>query len=883
MTTAVQRSFTGGEIAPELQSRVDTVKYQTATRTQRNVFSAKTSGAQSRAGSLFVGEIKDSTHIGRLIPFDFGLNQTYMLEFGNLTMRVIRNGAYLSDLTLTITGITNASPGVLTYTGTDPSNGQEVYISGVLGAIGPYVNGRNFKIASINTVANTFQLAYLDGTIVNTTTWGAYGSAGTAQRIYTVTTTYAYSDLRALKFKQIADTIRITSSAHPAYKLTRSGHTSWTFTAIDFVPDTATPASLAVSGTGGIVAFWWVTAVDSVTGEEGLPQSGLTGANAVPSSGAPRTLTWSAVTGAGSYRVYRSEDGGANYGFVGEVTGTAFVDNGVTIDYSDAPPFSISFFDQAEPLSGSIFPYAIGYVQQRILWGGTSLKPTTIWASRIACFANLLKRLNAVDSDSFSFKANATKVSEIKHFVELEDPLIFASGAEFVLSTDSSGILKPDTIKPKEVTQHGCGDLAPIVINGRALFVDRTGAVVREMNFDSINGYTAPDLSNYSPHLLEGFQLVSWAYQSGPDPIIWAVRDDGVMLGITYDRKEQILAWHKHDTDGLIEDVSVVSENGEDAVYMIVKRTISSTTKRYVERMTNRRVAVMSVAQIAATTRTVPFDMLILMDGALTYNGFSTGSVTMTLTGGTAWDEDEELTLTASGSTFKSTDVNNYVYFYDTDRKVVVRLRISSYTSATVVKVFPDRTVTAGYRGVAIASTRWALADDVITGLWHLEGKAVSVFGDGTVVASPYNDDYTTITVTNGSITLPDCYAIVHVGLPFIADLETLDIDTAQGQPLADQDKLIQGVALQLVKSSGIYVGPKAPTDDDDDALEGLTKLKYPPPDGYDPVDNLFTGTVDQNFDGEWNSNGRVFLRQVDPLPMTVISIMPQGLIPYRR
>src|SRR5262245_57207681 len=139
-----QRSFAGGEIAPSLYARVDTSKYATGLRTMRNNILMRHGGAQSRPGLDFIGEVKDSTKSVRLIPFIFNTDQTYCLEFGNLYMRVIRDGSYQYDVSRNITGITNANPGVVTSNAHGFSNGEEVYISGVVGAIAPYVNGRNF-------------------------------------------------------------------------------------------------------------------------------------------------------------------------------------------------------------------------------------------------------------------------------------------------------------------------------------------------------------------------------------------------------------------------------------------------------------------------------------------------------------------------------------------------------------------------------------------------------------------------------------------------------------------------------------------------------------------------------------------------------------------
>jgi len=103
MTAIVQRSLAGGELSPKLYARVDTVKYQTGLRTCRNNMVLKEGGISNRPGLRYICEVKDSTKKIKMIPFIFNDDQTYVLEFGNLYMRVIRNGVQL-----TVTGTATA-------------------------------------------------------------------------------------------------------------------------------------------------------------------------------------------------------------------------------------------------------------------------------------------------------------------------------------------------------------------------------------------------------------------------------------------------------------------------------------------------------------------------------------------------------------------------------------------------------------------------------------------------------------------------------------------------------------------------------------------------------------------------------------------------------
>ena len=95
MSSISQKSFAGGEISPSLYARTDIEKYISAVRTCRNNIVMRHGGTQNRSGLYFINEVKDSSKVVRLIPFIFNAAQTYVLEFGNTYMRVIRDSAYV--------------------------------------------------------------------------------------------------------------------------------------------------------------------------------------------------------------------------------------------------------------------------------------------------------------------------------------------------------------------------------------------------------------------------------------------------------------------------------------------------------------------------------------------------------------------------------------------------------------------------------------------------------------------------------------------------------------------------------------------------------------------------------------------------------------------
>jgi hypothetical protein len=595
---------------------------------------------------------------------------------------------------------------------------------------------------------------------------------------------------------------------------------------------------------------------------------------AVPTSAAPNVISWTAASGAIEYNVYRSLNG--IFGLIGVSGGTTFNDTNIDPDTSNTAPIQRNPFQD----SGN-YPSAVTYYQQRLMFANSDNDPETVWGSRSGNFTNFAVSSPVQDDDAITFNIAGRQVNSVKHMLDLGKLLVLTQGGEWAVQA-SGGVLKPNDINAQQYSYNGSSNLYPIVINGSALYVQERGAIVRDIAFDfQVDGYRGNDLTILSTHLFEGYTLTDWAYQKTPNSVVWCVRSDGVLLSMTYIPEQELIAWARHDfgTD-ICENVCVVPEGDEDALYVTVKRSINGATKRYIERMNTRQVL-----NRWMTGGNVDFRDLKFMDCHLTYDGRNTSVKTLTLSGGTNWTYLEDLTLTASASTFVTGDVGNEFHLFLTDSANnitdVIRCEVKAYTSATVVTVNANKTVPASLRSTA--TTKWAKAVDEVTGLWHIEGKNVSVLGDGFVIASPNNASAVGITVSSGAITLDKPYSVIHVGLPYISEIETLDIDTAQGSPLADKNKLITAVTLFVENTRGVWVGPKPPSDDDTDPLENLRELKLRNSEGYDSAVDLTTGPVDINIKGEWNNNGRVFIRQVDPVPMAILAVMPSGNIPFTR
>jgi hypothetical protein len=198
----------------------------------------------------------------------------------------------------------------------------------------------------------------------------------------------------------------------------------------------------------------------------------------------------------------------------------------------------------------------------------------------------------------------------------------------------------------------------------------------------------------------------------------------------------------------------------------------------------------------------------------------------------------------------------------------------------TVVTVRADKPVPATMRSVAISynattGTGWALAVDAFTGATHLEGKQVSILADGFVASSPNNSDYPTLTISGGAVTLPRPAAVVRVGLPVTADLETLDIDTVSGESLKSKRISVKEVSLYFEKTRGPFVGRAIPTGDD--PLFNMDSFPSFEDEGSDEPPALITNDRKSPITSSPDTHGRIAIRQVDPLPVTILAAIPIG------
>ena len=893
-TRTYTRSFAGGEVSPEMWGRIDDVKFQTGAAKLLNFVALPQGPAENRAGTVYVNEVKSSATKVKLLPFTYSTTQTMVLEFGVGYIRFHTNGATLSP------GTPAAYAGATTY------------------AIGDLVASGGVNYYCI--------LATTGNAPPNATYWYAMPAG-----IYEIPNPYVEDALFSLHYVQSADVLTLVHPGYSPRELRRLGATQWVLSAISFASSVGSPTGVSVTASRGesfnISAFTaanpgvattavahgltvgdpvyvdggtWTTGtftddfytVDTVpsgttvsfksyltatavstsgfgtysanTGfvqygdkaldsnnyyvvtsvanngiDESPPSSSANVVNNLNAQGSFNSVSWTAASGAARYNIYKRQNG--LYGFIGQTEASPFKDNNIAPDLGLTPTITDTVF-----ASAGNYPGAVTYFEQRRVFAGTTNAPQTMWMTRTGTESDMSYHIPVVDTDRISLRVAAREANTIRHLVPLTQLLAMTSAAEWRVSPVNSDTITPTTISVRPQSYVGANEVQPSIVNNTVVYCSARDGHVRELGYSwQSNGFITGDLSLRATHLFDSYSVSDMCFSKSPYPLLWFISSTGSMLGLTYIPEQQIGAWHQHETDGDFESCTTVAEGTEDRLYVVVKRTIDGNTKRYVERFASRLIE--------------DHDDCYFVDCGLTYNGTNTTATTVTVTGGTTWTSADVLTITASGAIFQypaTTDVGDVIVLTDGDG-IKYRLTILSTTSTTVATARVDVTLVASLRSVATAV--WAWARDTIGGLTHLEGKVVSILADGAVMPQE--------TVSSGVVILQRPSTLVHVGLPYNSDLETLPMALQMEAFGQGRNKNVNEAWLRVFRSSGIFVGPDA---------DSLVEVKQRTTEPYGSPPELKTDEVSVKLTPTWQRGGRIYVRQSDPLPLTIVGLTMQ-------
>lgn len=742
-------NFTAGELSPRLDGRTDIQKYFNGCKTLENFVVHPHGGASRRPGTIFVREVKNSAHNVRLIPFEFNVEQAYILEFGDQYFRIHKDG------------------------GTVVSSGSPVE----------------------------------------------------------VTTPYLHTELADIKFTQSADVMYIVHPNHAPRKITRTSHTAWTITAVDFqrgpfqdtnltsttltangrtgtVTITASASTFASTDVGRLVklhhGFAKVASFSSATSVTAAVQETADGRAELAPSYTATTLSFHEgdPSATGLEHNDRIQDSAGNFLTQGFTTGMKISVSGagtsnnnesgaiivqITQDTMLLSP-SADLTDEAAgssvTISGDLvadsgfalgafsattgYPAAVTFYEQRLVFASTTEQPQTIFFSVGGSFEDFTDGVGAADALTYTLGSN--QVNVIRYLQAGRVLLVGTSGGEFVVTSSEDAPLSPTNAVVKRQATYGSANIQPVQVANVTLFVQRARRKLRELVFDlNTDSYQAPDMTLLAEHITTS-GIKAMALQQEPDNVVWCVLENGKFVGMTYRREENVIAWHEHliggsfGSDSFAHVESVASIPGaldEDQTYLIVKRTIGGATKRYIE----------------------------------------------------------------------------YFNFFDFGDNI-----LDAY--------FVDSGLT--YSGSAATT---------ISGLDHLEGQTVRIVANGATHPDKV--------VSSGAISLDFSATNVHIGLGYSSTLQTMRIDAGGTEGTSQaKTKRIHDVTLRLFRTVGVEVGS---------STSELDRIPFrSSADAMDSALALFTGDKEVEFRGGFDTDGFIVVRQSQAMPMTILSIMPR-------
>lgn len=416
-------------------------------------------------------------------------------------------------------------------------------------------------------------------------------SDGTRLLSASVETPYAAADLLQISWAQVGDVIYLAHPSYPLHKILRTDaptdteeRYAWSIEKVilnESIPAPAAP-SVTFNGEGGSYTLRYkVVAVDADGRESLASPAGAASNGKHPSDwvqGNSATISWKGVEGATEYNIYREEAG--YFGFIGISQSTTFSDQNYQADTADTPK------EDWDPFADGNYPATVSFHQQRMVLGGGKKSPQTFYMSRTGDFENFRKSRPVQDDDPVEYMVASGSIDAIQWLASFGELLIGTSGAEYKASGES-GVITPKNASITAQSYWGSsGGLSPLIIGNSVMHVQRHGARVRDLFYSlEKDGYAGNDLSIMAPHLFDGHSLKQWAYQQTPGSNIWCVRDDGVLLCLTYLKEHEIYGWSRQLTAG--EAVSVMSMSGtnEDVIMLVVRRTIGGQEHYFLERM----------------------------------------------------------------------------------------------------------------------------------------------------------------------------------------------------------------------------------------------------------------------------------------------------------
>ncbi len=439
--------------------------------------------------------------------------------------------------------------------------------------------------------------------------------------VYEITSPYTLAQARNLSHAQSADVLFLAVHGVRPTRLMRYGHANWKFEAMTFTSPLTAPAGLSIAFINGAKKSdgsasaaqlttpytYFVTAVNADGKESGLSAGcNFTGpAENNWQAGDYLTLSWQPVAGAVEYRIYKAAHSGRP-GFVKEVRGTSWG------DYNTSPSVTEGAPEYSDPFPEGDYPGAVCLFEQRLVFASTPNRPQTIWMSKSGDYGNFATYKPQSDDSPIELTIASQEVSAVNWMVPLRSLIMGMDGMEWEIAGRSENAFSAKNAKATPQSYWGSSLKQAMIVGNVILHVSASGRQVRSLQYEfAADSYGGMDLSIMAAHLLEQHRIIDWTYQKSPDSVIWAVREDGVLLGLTFQAEHQVSAWHRHDTQGKFKAVCALPGPGEHALFAVVERGGKLWLERAADRYLDGDPA-----------------RAVFVDAALTYEGVPVQSLT---------------------------------------------------------------------------------------------------------------------------------------------------------------------------------------------------------------------------------------------------------------
>ena len=918
-------NFTAGELTPRLFGRTDLSRYENGAETVENFLVQPHGGLSRRPGTRFIAEVKTSSASTRLVPFEFNVEQAYVLEFGNTYFRIYKDGGQ-------VTSSGSAVEVTTPYTTAQLDGLKFAQSADVMFVVSPDHAPRKITRTS-HTAWTIAEVDLLRGPFLDqnttTTTLTSNGRSGTV----TIT---ASADLFSAN-----DVGRLVKIQDGFVKIT--GHTNATTVA-------GTVQELE-DGRSEIAPEY---AASTISFHEGDPSStGLEHNDRIEDS-------------AGGFI-----DQGFKNGQTVVISGTSnnnTTDGFLVVDVTDTvltlapgPDLTDESAGSSFTVSGKLeavtnwslgafstttgFPRAVAFYEERLVFAGTDEQPQTIFFSQGGDFENF--ETGVEDDDAMVYTIGSNTVNVIRFLASTRNLICGTSGGEFIVragGTDEA--ITPTNIQIKQQTRHGAADHTPVQAGNSVLFLQRAKRKVRELKFNfDVDGYIAPDITIISEHITET-GLTELAFQQEPDAIMWSVRTDGQLSCVTYKPEEQVLGWSRHILGGsfsggaaIVERVvTIPGDLDEDEVYVIVKRdlkaqaTCTLTVTDFANIATNATITLKdtdgtsetftcqgsgsgtpdSGKFFTTTNNDTTADNIFncINDNSSKFSAANPASNAITITRVAKGDESS-VTTTSDAVRLKITNFTDgratkryieYMKNFDHGADIADAVFVDSSLTFTGVSSTLSNSISASDTTITLidsssfpSSGAVKINNEIITYTGNSSNQLTGCSRGAVGVAATHNNGATVtqatqslsglshlegetvsilgdgsvhpdVTVASGAVTLQRYVTKAHAGLAYNSTLRTLRVD-AGSQMGTSQGKMkrINEVTVRLQKTVGLKVGRDA---------NNLDVVPFrSSADLMDVAIPMFNGDKEIELNSNYDTDGQLTIRQDQPLPMVVQAV----------